>query len=382
MRIALVAGEASGDALGAGLMRALRARFPDATFEGVAGPQMSAVGTVSYFPMERLAVMGLVEVLKRLPELLRLRAGLARRWRARPPDVFIGIDAPDFNLPLARRLKASGIPTVQYVSPSVWAWRQGRLAGIARSVDLMLCLLPFEADIYRRRGIGVATVGHPLADKLRPADDPQAARPALGLVADRPVVAVLPGSRGQELAQLGQPFADTIAWLQRRDARLQFVAPMANAAIRQMFERQLAAAGVLSRVRVLDGRAAEAMAACDVVLLASGTATLEAMLLGAPMVVAYRFSPLTYRLLMLTRLRRMRYFSLPNLLADAALAPEFIQTAVRPEAMGEAVLARLPSAVRGELAARFARIGASLRGNASERAAAAVAELLEVQRRC
>lgn len=382
MRIALVAGEASGDALGAGLMRALRARFPDATFEGVAGPQMSAVGTVSYFPMERLAVMGLVEVLKRLPELLRLRAGLARRWRARPPDVFIGIDAPDFNLPLARRLKASGIPTVQYVSPSVWAWRQGRLAGIARSVDLMLCLLPFEADIYRRRGIGVATVGHPLADKLRPADDPQAARPALGLVADRPVVAVLPGSRGQELAQLGQPFADTIAWLQRRDARLQFVAPMANAAIRQVFERQLAAAGVLSRVRVLDGRAAEAMAACDVVLLASGTATLEAMLLGAPMVVAYRFSPLTYRLLMLTRLRRMRYFSLPNLLADAALAPEFIQTAVRPEAMGEAVLARLPSAVRGELAARFARIGASLRGNASERAAAAVAELLEVQRRC
>ena len=382
MRIALVAGEASGDALGAGLMRALRARFPDATFEGVAGPQMSAVGAVSYFPMERLAVMGLVEVLKRLPELLRLRAGLARRWRARPPDVFIGIDAPDFNLPLARRLKASGIPTVQYVSPSVWAWRQGRLAGIARSVDLMLCLLPFEADIYRRRGIGVATVGHPLADKLRPADDPQAARPALGLVADRPVVAVLPGSRGQELAQLGQPFADTIAWLQRRDARLQFVAPMANAAIRQVFERQLAAAGVLSRVRVLDGRAAEAMAACDVVLLASGTATLEAMLLGAPMVVAYRFSPLTYRLLMLTRLRRMRYFSLPNLLADAALAPEFIQTAVRPEAMGEAVLARLPSAVRGELAARFARIGASLRGNASERAAAAVAELLEVQRRC
>ena len=211
MRIALVAGEASGDALGAGLIQALRARFPQAVFEGVAGPKMLAAGGVSRFPMERLTVMGLVEVLGRIPELLRLRAGLVRHWLASPPDVFIGIDAPDFNLPLARRLRASGIPAVHYVSPSVWAWRQGRLAGIAKSVDLMLCLLPFEASIYQRRGIGVATVGHPLADQLRPPDDPRAGRAALGLDTERPVVAVLPGSRGQELTQLGPPFAQTIA---------------------------------------------------------------------------------------------------------------------------------------------------------------------------
>ena len=382
MRIALVAGEASGDALGAGLIQALRARFPQAVFEGVAGPKMLAAGGVSRFPMERLTVMGLVEVLGRLPELLRLRAGLVRHWLARPPDVFIGIDAPDFNLPLARRLKARGIPTVQYVSPSVWAWRRGRLAGIAESVDLMLCLLPFEASCYQRCGIGVATVGHPLADQLRPLGDPRAARPALGLAADRPLVAVLPGSRGQELAQLGPSFARTVAWLRQRDARLQFVAPMANDAVRRVFERQLAAAGVLSRVRLLDGRATDAMAACDAVLLASGTATLEAMLLGAPMVVAYRFSRLTYHMLMMTRLRRMRYFSLPNLLADSALVPEFIQHAVRPEALGEAVLAQLRPGVRHELAAHFARIGAPLRGNASERAAASVAALLEAKGRC
>ena len=372
MKVGLVAGEASGDLLGAGLIGAIRARVPDARFAGVAGPRMVAAGCEAWVSTERLSVMGLAEVVRVLPELLRLRRHLVRRLLAWRPDVVVGIDSPDFNLGLERQVRGS-VRTVHYVSPSIWAWRPGRIRKIARAADLVLCLLPFEPEAYANAGVAARFVGHPLADLIPGRSDPLAARRALQLEAGRPVVAVLPGSRATELRYLGEPFAGTIAWLARRRPELQFVAPMARPDLGRLFEAALAARAAGVEVRLLEGRAWEALTAADVVLLASGTATLEAMLIKRPMVVAYRVAPFTRWLLRTLRLLKINRFALPNLLAGRDLVPEFLQEAVRPERLGPAVLRWLDDdQARGDLEETFDRIHAQLRQDANARAAQAV----------
>ncbi|MCC6077063.1 lipid-A-disaccharide synthase [Pseudomonas sp. GCM10022188] len=371
LTIALVAGEASGDILGAGLMQALKARHPDARFIGVGGPRMQAEGLDSCFPMERLAVMGLVEVLGRLPELLKRRRRLIQTLIAERPDVFVGIDAPDFNLGVELELRQAGIRTVHYVSPSVWAWRQKRVLKIRRACDLMLTLFPFEAQFYEAQQVPVCFVGHPLADAIPLEADRLAARTALGLAERDAVVALLPGSRGGEVARLGGLFLDAAERLCALRPGLRFVLPCANAERRAQLEalfgdRELP-------IELLDGRSHEALAACDAVLIASGTATLEAMLFKRPMVVAYRVAPLTYRIL--KRLVKSPYVSLPNLLAGRLLVPELIQDAATPEALAATLLPLLDEgAAQTE---SFDTIHRALRRGASDRAAEAVLQLLE-----
>jgi lipid-A-disaccharide synthase len=382
MRIGLVAGEVSGDQLGAGLLRALGGREPALRSMGVAGPAMRAAGCEAWACAEALSVMGLAEVARELPRLLALRRRLARRFLADPPDLFVGIDAPDFNLGLERRLRAASIRTAQYVSPSVWAWRQGRLKTIARAVDLVLCLLPFEKAFYDRHGIDAVFVGHPLADDIPVEVDAVAARKALGLDGRGPIVAVLPGSRSGEVIRLGGDFAGAIDWMAARRPDLHFVAPMANSAIRQQFEAQLQRNAPHREVTLLDGRAQQAMAAADAVLVASGTATLEAALLKRPMVVAYRLAPATRWILERFRLLKLRRYALPNLLADKDLVPELIQDEVTPAALGAAVLALIEDPDRRRvLAAAFGDMHRQLRRNASQRAAEALLSLAGRQTR-
>ncbi|HVN41557.1 MAG TPA: lipid-A-disaccharide synthase [Steroidobacteraceae bacterium] len=373
---ALVAGEASGDNLGGGLVPALRAREPGARFFGVAGPRMVEAGCEAWVPSEALAVMGLTEIVRHLPRLLRLRRELLARLIAARPDVYVGIDSPEFNLRVARALKAAGIPTVQYVSPQVWAWRQGRVRTIGQSVDLVLCLLPFESAFYDAHAVRAVFVGHPLADRIPLVSDPAPARAALGLPAGGPLVAVLPGSRGAEVSKLGPPFAATVAWLHQRRPELEFVAPMANARARALFEAALAAAAPEVPVHLVDGQAQLALTAADAVLVASGTATLEAALVKRPMVVAYRVSPLSSFLVRTLKLVKTEHFSQPNLLAGRPLVPEFFQEQVRPERLGPAVLEQLERPDRAELVAAFGEIHERLRRDASARAAEAVLELL------
>ena len=329
MHIAIIAGELSGDILVAGLIHAIRAHYPDAIIEGIGGPQMLAAGFQSHYPLETLSVMGLVEVLKHYPRLKKCRDSLRDHFLQHPPDVFIGIDAPDFNLGLETILKSAGIKTVHYVSPSVWAWRQYRLRKIARACDLMLTLFPFEAEYYQRHQIPVRFVGHPLADEIPLQTDKQAARMRLNLPPQGVWVALLPGSRRNEVRQLGIPFLQTARWLLAQRSDLQFIVPLANAHLKALFTEQIAEIAPDLPLTLLDGQSREAMAAADVVLMASGTATLEAMLLKRPMVVAYRMAELTYWLA--KWLVHIPYFSLPNLLAQEALVPEFLQHQVCPE---------------------------------------------------
>ena len=376
----LVAGEASGDNLGGPLIEALAAREPGSRFFGIAGPRMAAAGCEAWYPAEALAVMGLAEIVRHLPRLLRLRRDLLQRLVEAPPDVFVGIDSPEFNLRVAADLKRRGIPTVQYVSPQVWAWRQGRVRTIGQAVDLVLCVLPFETDFYAANDVRAVFVGHPLADRIPWRSDPAAARAALGLPAGGALLAVLPGSRRGEVSRLGPQFAATLAWLHARRPDLGFVAPMAGVAVRQAFERALIEHAPGVTVRLVDGRAQEAIAASDAVLLASGTATLETALVKRPMVVAYRVAPLTGWLLRDLKLVKTEFFSQPNLLARRALVPEFFQEQVRPEVLGPAVLAQLERADRDALTQAFEVIHASLRRDASERAAEAVLELRAARR--
>ncbi|MFK3724743.1 lipid-A-disaccharide synthase [Pseudomonas monteilii] len=368
--VALVAGEASGDILGSGLMRALKARHPDVRFIGVGGPLMEAEGLVSSFPMERLAVMGLVEVLGRLRELLKRRKALVADLIAQRPDVFIGIDAPDFNLDIELKLRRAGIKTVHYVSPSVWAWRQKRVLKIREGCDLMLTLLPFEARFYEEQGVPVRFVGHPLADTIALSADREAARAELGL-GDGPVVALMPGSRGEEVGRLGALFLDTARLLVERVPNLRFVVPCANTARRAQLEQMLA--GRELPVTLLDGRSHQALAACDAVLIASGTATLEALLYKRPMVVAYRLSPVTFWIL--KRMVKSPYVSLPNLLAQRMLVPELLQDAATEQALAQALLPLLADG-RGQTE-HFEQIHHSLRRDASNQAADAVLALVE-----
>jgi lipid-A-disaccharide synthase len=374
--VGLVAGEASGDNLGGALFRALRQRTAGVRGFGVGGPRMREAGVEAWHASEELAVMGLAEVLRHLPRLLRLRRDLVTQLLAAQPDAFVGIDSPEFNLRVAGILKAHGVPTVQYVSPQVWAWRQGRVRTIGRAVDLVLCVLPFESGFYDAHSVRAVFVGHPLADRI-PLESPAGpARASLGLSATAPVVAVLPGSRGAEVGKLGDPFAATIAWLHARRPELHFVAPMANARARAVFERSLATHAAGAPVTLVDGRAQDAIAASDAVLVASGTATLETALVKRPMVVAYRVAPLTSWLLRDLKLMKAEHFAQPNLLAGRRLVPEFFQEDVRADVLGPAMLEQLERPDRGELIATFNGIHETLRRDASARAADAVLELV------
>ena len=379
-RVALVAGEASGDLLGASLIEQLRLRWPGAEFVGVGGPAMREAGMATWFDASELAVMGLSEVLRHLPRLLRLRRELRQRvldWR---PDVFIGIDAPDFNLGVEQWLKQRGVRTVHYVSPSVWAWREKRAAKIGQSADLVLCLFPMEPAIYAKHDVDARFVGHPLADTMPLDPDRDAARAALGLDRERPVLALLPGSRVGEIQRLGADFIGAAARVLAAEPRLQVVAPMAGAQARATFESLLAthpdAAALGPALQVIDGRSRTAMVASDVILLASGTATLEAMLAKRPMVVAYRVSALTYRLVKGLGMLKVDHYALPNVLAGQPLVPELMQDDCRPDALADACLAWLRGTGVEALAPTFLALHETLRRGASAQAAQAVVELV------
>jgi lipid-A-disaccharide synthase len=376
MRIALVAGEASGDLLGAGLVASLRKIFPDAQFAGVCGPNMRAAGVEAWHDSKQLSVMGLAEVLRHLPRLLRLRRGLRSRLLEWKPDVFIGIDAPDFNLGLERALKQAGMRTVHYVSPSVWAWREGRAAKLGRSADLVLCLFPMEPPIYERHGIPAKFVGHPLADAFDDHPDMAAARRALGVAADAPTLAVLPGSRLGEIRRLLPTFITATRLLANEIPGLQVLLPAANEECRRLIDGLLET-DPLPNARVTDGRAHEVMIAANVVLLASGTAALETMLAKRPMVVAYRISALTYHLVMSLGMMKVNRYSLPNVLANEPIVTELMQHDCTPEKLSAALLPLFgESEDVASLVPRYLAIHHRLRGGGSDSAAAAVADLL------
>jgi len=375
LRIGILAGEASGDILGSRVLAALRQRFPDLTVEGMGGPLMEAQGLTSMYPMERLSVMGFVEPLKRLPELLRIRGALYRHFRDNPPDVFLGIDSPDFNLHLEQKLRAQGIRTAHLVSPTIWAWRAGRIRKIRRAVDLMLCLFPFELDIYRQHAMAATFVGHPLADEIPLHTDPGPARAALGLPTTGKVLALLPGSRGGEVRLLAPLFLEAARQLSQRDPAIHFVLPAASEARMAQIHAELERFPELP-VTVLEGQSRQAMAAADAILLASGTATLEAMLLKRPMVVAYRMGELSWQLA--SRIATTRFVALPNVLAGERIVPELLQHAATPQAMVEELW---PLLSRGDKALAqadaFEAFHQQLALGYADRAAAALAHLVQ-----
>ena len=377
LRFVLVAGEASGDALGAGLVEELRRRFPDARFAGIGGDAMRAAGVETWHDASELAVMGLFEVLRHLPRLLKLRREFRTRALAWRPDVVIGIDAPDFNLGVERWFKQRGVPTVHYVSPSVWAWREKRAEKIGASADRVLCLFPMEPAIYARHGVDARFVGHPMADAMPLHPDREAARAALGLPAGAPVLAVLPGSRLGEIERLGEVFFEA-AWQVAEEMRaLHVVVPAANARCRELLQAQMSRSALpVMHSHLLDGQARTALAAADVILLASGTATLEAMLSKRPMVVGYRVSPLTYRIVRALGLLKVDRYALPNVLAGEDLAPELMQDDCTPARLADAVLTwfQSPAAVAA-LQPKYLALHEQLRQGASASAAAAVASL-------
>jgi len=377
MRIGLVAGESSGDLLGAGLVRALKERYPDATFEGVAGPAMLAAGCEQWEPSESLAVFGLIEPLSHLPRLLKLRKRLVERWTASPPDVFVGIDAPDFNLGLEKKLRAAGIRTIHYVSPSIWAWRAGRIKTVKAAADKVLCILPFEEALYDGVGVDATFVGHPKADSIPADPDMPAARMALGLEAGE-IVAVLPGSRASEIAMLGEIFMASAALIVKERPSIQFVTPVATPALRPAIEAQIAAAGLTEQFVLLDGDSERAMIAADVVLLVSGTAALESALLAKPTVAAYRLGRISYAIVNGLNLLKLTHFTLPNLLTETPLVPEFMQANARPADIAKAVVELLDNPERRRsIADRFARLRTELAQNTDQRAADAVVSLLK-----
>ena len=382
MRVALVAGEASGDLLGAGLIDELRKRWPAAEFVGVGGESMRNAGMDTWFDASELAVMGLAEVLRHLPRLLRLRRELRQRVLDWKPDVFIGIDAPDFNLGVERWLKQRGLRTVHYVSPSVWAWREKRAEKIGLSADRVLCLFPMEPEIYARHGVDARFVGHPLADEMPLQPDRATARDTLGLDRDRPLLALLPGSRVGEIERLGADFLAAAARVLAAEPGLQVVVPMANHHARAAFERILAAhpdaAALRPALRVIDGQSRPLMIASDVIVLASGTATLEAMLAKRPMVVGYKVAPLTYRVVKGLGLLKVDHYALPNVLAGECVVPELMQHDCTPEKLADATLRWLrDNAAVDALQPRFLALHQQLRRDASAQAADAVVELVE-----
>jgi lipid-A-disaccharide synthase len=374
LRIALCAGETSGDQLGAGLIAELRARFPDAEFAGIGGDGMRAAGMQTWHDASELAVMGLAEVLAHLPRLLKLRKAFRQRVLDWKPDVFIGIDAPDFNLGVERWLKQRGVRTVHDVSPSVWAWRESRAAKIGASADRVLCLFPMEPPIYARHDVDAVFIGHPLADEIPLQPDRDAARTALGEAINGPILALLPGSRLGEIQKMLPTFLEAARLLHGDIPGLRVLVPAANARCRTAIE---AIVGNSPALRVLDGRAQAAMIASDVVLLASGTATLEAMLCKRPMVIGHRISGLTYAIVKAFGMLKSAHVSLPNVLAGETLVPELLQDACTPSNLHAALLRWFRDAdAVAALQPRFLAIHETLRRDASARAADAVAGLL------
>jgi lipid-A-disaccharide synthase len=403
VRVGVVAGEASGDTLGAALITALRARVPNVQVFGMAGPKMVAAGCEAWVSSDELGVMGLFEVLAHLPRLLSLRSSLIARFVAQRPDVVVGIDVPDFNLGLEKKLKAKGLRTVQYVSPQVWAWRQGRVKTIGRSCDLVLCLLPFETEFYGQHHVRAEFVGHPLADQIPLDVDREGARRALGLEASATVIALLPGSRMGEVERLGTDFIAAARWIAARKPGVAFVAPMAGQAVRDRFKslygrasdskaritlaaspwrpgegiERLTGNGEAPAITVLDGQAQRALAAADGAIVASGTATLETLLSSRPMVVAYRLGAFTAFLLKRLGLVKVPYFSQPNLLLGRRRVPEFFQEQVTGAALGAALLREIedPQAV-ATLQKEFRGVHETLRRGGAARAADAILEYI------
>jgi lipid-A-disaccharide synthase len=370
---AIVAGEASGDTLGADLIKALRKRYPEAHFEGIGGPKMQAQGFVSLFTMDRLAVMGLIDPLKRLPELLSIRRSICRRYKDNPPRVFIGIDAPDFNLTIEQKLRRQGVKTVHYVSPSVWAWRQGRIKKIKDSVDLMLTLFPFEADFYHRHAVPVCFVGHPLAKQFLGQVPSPEAKSAIGLVNQRPSLCIMPGSRAGEVELLAELFLDAAAVASRQmNQKLQLVIPAANAARYQQLEKIIATRD--EDIILLRQQSDIAMGAADVVLLASGTTAMEAMLLKKPMVVGYKLGNLTYRLV--RPFIKTPFVAIPNLLAGEMLVPELLQADVSvPNLAAHLVTAFEPNNCTAVIA-KFDKFHQQLALDSGDLAARAIGDLI------
>ncbi|MDQ2068332.1 lipid-A-disaccharide synthase [Natronospira bacteriovora] len=376
LRVALIAGEASGDQLGAGLMRALRRQRPDVEFEAIAGPKMRAVGCRSIGDIEELSVMGLSEVLQHLPRLFRLRRDLVDYLIEDRPDVVIGIDAPDFNLGLEKRIRKAGIPTVHYVSPTVWAWRAGRVKTVAEAADLLLCLFPFEPDCYRETGLKAVFAGNPLAAEITEPMDMVAARQQLGLPRDGQVVALLPGSRGSEIRRLGPVFLKTAVLLRERFPGLEFVVPMAGRKSEGEFASLKEWGALDFPIKMVRGQSRECMAAADVVLTASGTATMEAMLMERPSLVAYQVSPVTYALVKRLGLLKTRFVAMPNVLADEALMPEFLQGDATPERLaGSAAELLEDEGLQVDISRRMRRLASSLRTAGPDTAAEAILEL-------
>jgi len=374
MKIALIAGEESGDLLAAELMAALKARQPGIQFIGMGGPKMQAQGLNSWFDYKTLSVMGFIEVLRHLPALLKLRKSLLKRLLAEKPDLVIGVDAPDFNLGIEKSCKRAGLRTVHFVSPSVWAWREKRAARIAESCEQVLCLFPMEPAIYAKYGVDARYVGHPLADRIALAPDRHAARSALALP-DCRHVAILPGSRVSEIDRLLPIFLQGASVLQATMPDLHFLIPAANDLCRNRIAEHLQS-HPLHNARILDGQAQTAMIASDAVLLASGTAALEAMLCKRPMVVAYRISAITYAMVNALGLIKIERFSLPNVLSGEDLVPELIQNRCTPEAIASELQTLLEGQDNTALMAHFERLHRDLRRNAGDAAAAAVLELL------
>ncbi len=375
MKIALVAGEPSGDYLGGGLIKALREAHPDAEFEGVGGEHMTAAGLKSLYPLESLSVMGVVEVIAHLPRLLGIRKTLRRRWLKNPPDLFIGIDAPDFNLGIAKSLKAAGIPTIQYVSPTVWAWRQKRVHALRKAVDRVLCIYPFERDFFAQQNIDSVFVGHPLADVIPLEPDHLAARQSLGYTNADQLLAILPGSRRSEVDRLLPIFGETARRLKTRWPQMKFVLPAATPVLQRYIEAKLPATG-LSDVTVISGNARTALAAADAALVASGTATLEAMLSKCPAVMAYQVNRLTAFLAQ--RSLTISFFAMPNLMAGEMIMPEFTQDEATAKRITPAIARLIESPdSRERLAARFAQLHGLLRQDASYRAAEASLGLIQ-----
>jgi len=375
-RIAMVAGEASGDLLASHLIAALKVQLPEARFFGIGGPKMQAEGLDPWWSSEKLAVRGYAEVLRHYREISGIRRALLKRLLADRPDAFIGIDAPDFNLWLEGRLKAAGIPAIHFVSPSVWAWRAGRIRNIVRAVNLLLCLFPFEPPLYEKHGLSVSYVGHPLADMIPLEPDQQAARERLNLEPDGLVFALLPGSRQSELQYMAATFIATAQALHSRYPQARFLVPLVTRETRNQFEQALWDAGAQELpLTLLFGHAHDAMAAADAVLVASGTATLEAALFKKPMVIAYKMSPWSWRLM--RRMARQPWVGLPNILAGRFLVPEFLQEQATPENLAQALGNLVADPVLpGRLRLAFTEMPLALRQDTAAKAAAAILPLL------
>ena len=376
VRLGLVAGEASGDLLAAHLLAGLRQRWPELSAFGIGGPKMAAQGFEAWWPSDKLAVRGYVEVLRHYRELAAIRNTLAQRLLQAPPHAFIGVDAPDFNLGLEQRLKASGVKTIHFICPSIWAWRGGRARKMAASADHVLCLFPFEPELLRAHGVAATYVGHPLADAIALTVPREASRKLLGLSADEPVVAVLPGSRRSEIQAIAPHFFRAMALLHHQRPALRFVLPAAPG-LRPLIEPLLKLHAPGIPVQLLDGQSQTALAACDVTLIASGTATLEAALFKRPMVIAYNMHPLSWQLM--KRLRYQPWVGLPNILCRDFVVPEFIQEQCRAPALAQATLHWLDDPAASEqLQQRFSELHHELRRNTAQKATDAIAQVLQL----